>query len=477
MNAPLPPRWVWAVGLALGLFLAAAVAWEQYALLAVPVVLAVVWFAFVRMDWLVLAVVAMTPLSVTLQDRGFNVGLSLPTEPLLFGITLLLFFRLIMTGHINREVARHPVSLAIYFYLGWMLLTSITSSMPLVSIKHWVARVWFVVPYFFLLVHVFQRKSYRELFFWLYLIPLALAVAYTLSVHAQYDFSKQTSTWVMFPFFKEHTVYGAALALYIPAALYFALRKQSLLSRMGTGFLLSLLVVGLVYSFTRAAWLSLVAAAGIFLIHRLRISWSVVLFLGLIGLGGLYTVKDQVQRSAERNKSVSSDKLGEHVASMSNISTDASNLERLNRWNSALRMFQERPWTGWGPGTYQFQYAPFQHSYDLTIISTNAGDNGNAHSEYIGPLAEEGVLGLLAVLLLLATFLRTGAAVLPYYREKPASFAADYWLAVAAATGLVTYFTHGVLNNFLDTDKASAPVWGCAALLVALDLQRRKEIV
>jgi O-antigen ligase len=395
---------------------------------------------------------------------------------LLFGITLLLFFRLIMTGRINREVARHPVSLAIYFYLGWMLLTSITSSMPLVSIKHWVARVWFVVPYFFLLVHVFQTKSYRELFFWLYLLPLAVAVAYTLSVHAQYDFSKQTSTWVMYPFYKEHTVYGAALALYIPAALYFALRKQSLLTRMGTGFLLSLLVVGLVYSFTRAAWLSLVAAAGIFLIHRLRISWSVVLFLGLIGLGGLYAVKDQVQRSAERNKSVSSDQLGEHVASMSNISTDASNLERLNRWNSALRMFQERPWTGWGPGTYQFQYAPFQHSSDLTIISTNAGDNGNAHSEYIGPLAEEGVLGLVAVLLLLATFLRTGAAVLPHYREKTASFTNDYWLAVAAATGLVTYFTHGVLNNFLDTDKASAPVWGFAALLVALDLQRRKEM-
>jgi hypothetical protein len=48
-------------------------------------------------------------------------------------------------------------------------------------------------------------------------------------------------------------------------------------------------------------------------------------------------------------------------------------------------------------------------------------------------------------------------------------------LAISAALGLVTYFTHGVLNNFLDTDKASAPVWGFAALLVALDLQRRKE--
>jgi len=420
-----------------------------------------------------LTVIALTPLSVTLQDRGFNVGLSLPTEPLLFGITLLLFFRLIMTGKINREVARHPVALAIYFYLGWMLLTSLTSSMPLVSIKHWVARVWFVVPYFFLMVHILATKSYRPLFFWLYLLPLAVAVSYTLSVHSQYGFSKQTSTWVMYPFYKEHTVYGAALAMYIPVAAYFALRSQSLLMRMGTLSLLTLLLVGLVYSYTRAAWLSLVVALGIFVMHRLRIRWHLVLFLGLVGLGALYTVKDQLQRSAERNKAVSSDRLGEHVASMSNISTDASNLERLNRWNSALRMFQERPWTGWGPGTYQFQYAPFQHSSDLTIISTNAGDNGNAHSEYIGPLAEEGVLGLVAILVLLGTLLWTGATLLPALRFHGGR---DYWLAIAAAMGLITYFTHGVLNNFLDTDKASAPVWGFAALLVALDLQRRKEV-
>lgn len=279
----------------------------------------------------------------------------------------------------------------------------------------------------------------------------------------------------MFPFYKEHTVYGAALAMYIPVSLYFAIRRQSLLTRMGTVFLLTLLLVGLVYSFTRAAWLSLVAAAGIFVVHRLRIGWLPLLFLALVGFGGLYAVKDQLQRSAERNKAVSSDKLGEHVASMSNISTDASNLERLNRWNSALRMFQERPWTGWGPGTYQFQYAPFQHSSDLTIISTNAGDNGNAHSEYIGPLAEEGILGLVAVLGLLATLLWTGVRLLPSMRDSQNDVANDYWLVVCAATGLVTYFTHGVLNNFLDTDKASAPVWGFAALLVSMDLLMRKE--
>jgi hypothetical protein len=43
-----------------------------------------------------------------------------------------------------------------------------------------------------------------------------------------------------------------------------------------------------------------------------------------------------------------------------------------------------------------------------------------------------------------------------------------------ALLGLVTYFTHGVLNNFLDSDKAAVLVWGSAALLVYLDLRGKR---
>ena len=42
--------------------------------------------------------------------------------------------------------------------------------------------------------------------------------------------------------------------------------------------------------------------------------------------------------------------------------------------------------------------------------------------------------------------------------------------------GLTTYFVHGFLNNFLDTDKASIPVWGFIAILVALDINKEKAI-
>jgi hypothetical protein len=43
-------------------------------------------------------------------------------------------------------------------------------------------------------------------------------------------------------------------------------------------------------------------------------------------------------------------------------------------------------------------------------------------------------------------------------------------LTLATMLGLLTYYFHGLMNNFLDTDKASVPVWGFMAILVAFDL-------
>jgi hypothetical protein len=42
---------------------------------------------------------------------------------------------------------------------------------------------------------------------------------------------------------------------------------------------------------------------------------------------------------------------------------------------------------------------------------------------------------------------------------------------VAAFLGLVTYYLHGGLNNFLDTDKASVPFWAFTAIIVLFDLK------
>ncbi len=160
----------------------------------------------------------------------------------------------------------------------------------------------------------------------------------------------------------------------------------------------------------------------------------------------------------------------ERIESMSNVSSDASNLERLNRWNCAIRMFKERPIFGWGPGVYSFQYAPFQQASDLTIISTNFGTGGNAHSEYLGPLAEQGVLGSLSMIILVIVIFYTASKLYLELEDK-----AVKRILMMVMLGLVTYFTHGILNNYLDTDKASVPVWGFAAIIVSIDIYYRKK--
>lgn len=187
--------------------------------------------------------------------------------------------------------------------------------------------------------------------------------------------------------------------------------------------------------------------------------------------GTIYNNWTAIVLKMEQNNQRSSKDLEKHLKSIYNIRSDMSNLERINRWKSAFKMFKEKPVFGWGPGTYMFKYAPFQVSHDKTGISTNKGDWGNAHSEYIGPLAESGLLGTGFFILLLITVFYTA---LKLYSNL-AGFYNTRLLILCATLGLVTYATHGILNNYLDTDKASALFWGYIAIIVAVDVYHSQK--
>ena len=230
------------------------------------------------------------------------------------------------------------------------------------------------------------------------------------------------------------------------------------------------LLVGFYLSYCRAAWLSLTFGAVVLIVIKLKIKIQWILLSLVVFASIFFLMRTQIIQQMERNKQDSSKDLVKHLQSMSNISSDASNLERLNRWNSALKMFNQKPITGWGPGTYQFVYGPFQSSKDKTIISTDFGVKGNAHSEYIGPLSEQGVPGLLFVLGILGTVIYTALSILKR-KLNPQTKQIVFILIV----GLISYYVHGFMNNFLDSDKLSVPFWGFIAALVAIDLNLRKE--
>jgi O-antigen ligase len=109
-------------------------------------------------------------------------------------------------------------------------------------------------------------------------------------------------------------------------------------------------------------------------------------------------------------------------------------------------------------------------SNNMTLISTNFGNMGNAHSEYFGPLAEQGVPGL--AIWLVVIFFVFYRGIVTYYRLTDEGNKA---LIMGAILGLNTYLIHGILNNFLDTDKAAVPFWAFVAIIVAIDVYFERE--
>ncbi len=447
------------------------IVYDVYWLTAMPFALIVMLFFFFSLDKLLFLLVFLTPFTFKYVHEGLGFTIDIPTEPLIVAVMLLFFFRLFYERSYDVRILRHPVSIFLLLHLLWMFVTTVTSEIPMVSVKFFVSRLWFVTVFFFVAMYLFRNENNMRRFMWLFGSALVLVVIVVTVRHATVDFVRNLSYWAVQPFFNDHTHYSAVLALVAPFFIVMAFNREDSVLRKRTALLFFIVFsLGILFSYSRAAWVSLIVAFAGFIILAFRVKFRVIVALMVLLAGSLYLFQTEIVMYLERNQQESSADFAEHIRSASNITSDASNLERINRWRSAYRMYEERPVLGWGPGTYQFVYAPFQRSEDYTIITTHFGDLGNAHSEYLGPLAESGVPGMLTKIGLALAVLATGVKL---YKRAPTR--QMRLMALGISLGFITYFAHGFLNNFLDTDKASVPFWGMMAILVGMDVFFKKR--
>lgn len=452
-----------ALFVAIGLFF--VVKKDTYLAFALPAVVGILLLYVFSLDKVLLLISLLTPLSINIETVAGGLAVSLPSEPLLAGVLILFVAKFLYERKFDYKITTHPISIVIYVMFIWMCITTITSEMPIVSLKFIMSRLWFIIPSYFLCALLFKNPKNINRFIWLYIAGLVIVVIYTITNHAMHGFDGDTAHWVMTPFYNDHTAYGAVLAVYIIlCAAYLFMPNMQKNKRIAVVIVLCLLLLAIVLSFCRASWISLIAALGVLTCVLLKIKFRYIAFVSAVLIVLFFSFQQQIFDSLSKNDQDASGNIVENIQSMTNISTDASNLERINRWNSAIRMFKERPVVGWGPGTYQFVYAPFQESKNKTIISTNSGDMGNAHSEYIGALAEQGVPGSLIVVSLVVVFMYCGLMTYRKAQNKESKI-----LVLAATLALLGYFVHGTLNNFLDTDKLAVPVWSCMAIITAID--------
>lgn len=452
---------------------AAAFGMREWMLLAIPLVLFAGVALFFKPDLLFFLLGFLTPLSINPHDAEWgSLSLSLPTEPMA-AMLVLLFALMVMTkGEVDKRMLSHPISILIYAYFFWLGVTTLTSVDKLVSLKFVIAKIWFIVPGYFLAGAYFRNPENIFRYLSLFVGGMLVVSCHNIVHLAQYGFEDKPSQYTMQPFFKDHTILGAVSAMTLPVCL--GLFRQSREDVVKRGFfLMAILIIttGTLITYSRAAWASLAPALLLLLAYLLHIRFRWLLMFFLLILAFLIANLEGILMEMERNKIAGSDDLMENAESITNISSDPSNLERINRWASAIEMWKDRPVFGFGPGTYMFEYAPYQLGRNYTSISTNFGDIGNAHSEYLGPLAETGLPGM--VLFMLLFLLTMFYAFRGFHASNDR---ASRILISTLACALVTYFSHGFLNNFLDTDKASFLFWPMISAVVVMDIRLRRQV-
>lgn len=437
-------------------------------------VLVLVLFFF-RFDVFFIFLVALIPLSIDLALVG-GAKLNFPSEGMLaLAIPVILFFNKSYRTGWFRSIT-HPITLILVSWLFIQLITTLLSSQIDVSLKRFFLQLFFVLG-FFGVVQMVKDKGKLSYYFFAYAIGLIPVMFITIKQHSQYDFLPQVVFSICQPYYNDHTVYGACLAFIIPFLVLFLKDKHvtKILSwkRLGLFLLTSLIVLSEVLALSRAALLSIIVAWVFAILLHYKVSFRqmiVGIFILFATVGIFY---EDIYAKIERNEAVSNDgELVNHFSSISNVKNDASNLERINRWICAYRMFEERPLAGFGPGTYQFEYNRFQTVVNKTYISTNTGDRGNAHSEYLSALSETGLFGAISFLLLVFVSLYYGMENHYNLQDKLLKK-----LNLAALLGLITFYFHGIFNAFLDQSKMAFLVFTALAIIVWIHQNRKHETV
>jgi len=145
---------------------------------------------------------------------------------------------------------------------------------------------------------------------------------------------------------------------------------------------------------------------------------------------------------------------------------DISTMERVYRWVAGLQMVKDRPLLGFGPGCFY----PFYKDYTLASFRTYVSDNpdkSGIHNYYFMCLVEQGVFGLLIVLVLFVFTILYGEYL--YHRlsnKKDKSLVMSCTLAIIILAALL------LMNDLIETDKLGSFYFLCLSILVIFGVRR-----
>lgn len=445
---------------------------EMYFLIGIPAALIIAYIAIVDFKKLFFLLLFCLPLSTEVQLPG-GFGTDLPTEPLMVGLMGIYFLYVLRNGkEMSSNFVRHPLSLLLLLHVAWIFATTITSDLFFVSFKYALAKVWYVVVFYFMAGSLLKTEKDIKNVFWVIFLPLTFTILVTLVRHSAYGFSFEMVHKVLWPFHRNHVNYAAMLALFFPiiwlAIQWYPKRDWKRITLVAA---LPIFLIGIYLSFTRAAYGSIFIALVFYYIIRFHLVKPLVALTIAVSVAFcVYMVTDNTYLdyapNFERTVSHKSfDNLVEATFQMEDIST----MERVYRWVAGGHMSNDNPWFGFGPGNFVNFYKSYTVTSFQTYVSRNE-DLSGVHSYYLMTLIEQGIFGMLIFFFLSFYMLIKGETI--YHQTTNLDRRRILLMALLCIVVIDSFL---IINDLIETDKIGPFFFISMAIIVNVDLANQRD--
>lgn len=448
----------------LGLFL------ETPALTLVPIGIIFSIFAIQSPRNLLYLFFFLLPFSIEIDLPG-GFSTDLPSEPLMIvltGISTLLIIKNIKA--LPKAFFVHPISMLIVLHLFWILFTSIFSEHPFISFKFFLAKLWYVIPFYFLpSIIIKEEKQFRKIFI-AFGIGTFIALTYVLTRHASMGFTFAASYDMVRPIFRNHVNYAVMLLLFLPYYLYLASRNRtkSILKLS----LLLLLVTAIYFSFTRAAQVSVILIIPLYFMLKLKLSKYAVVgsfTVAVLVLTSILSNNEYLNHAPDYERAIEHKKFDNLMEATTKLE-DISTVERLYRWIAGVGMVKAHPFLGSGPSTFFSEYDAYTVTSFKTYVSDNPERSG-IHNYYLMIAVEQGLIGLLIWLLLLISAILFGERTIRHVTDK-----ASRNLLYAAIITIILCGIVIIINDLIEADKVGPLFFISLSIICYYSSQLNKKL-
>ncbi len=465
-------RWAWPFGVVVVVCLLAGIATESVLLAAVPFGLLALWLAVVDFKALFFLLMATIPISTEMELPG-GFGTDLFSEPLMWLLTLVGTVWLCRNySLIDGRYLRHPITLFLLVHLIWMAISVVFSQNFGVSFKFLLAKGWYVVVFYLLAGRFLATQRDVKRFVWWFFVPLVITALTVLFRQYGKGFAFDSVNSCLSPFYRNHVMYACIMAVFIPFLWYATYwYKRGSFAWLALVLGIVVLLVGINFAYTRAAYGALVAGVAISVLVRLRaIKFGLVVATALLALFVAFvTYRDNWLLFAPDYERTVTHTRFENLLEATTRLEDISVMERVYRWVAASQMIKERPFLGFGPGNFYFTYKDYTVSSFRTYVSDNPERSG-MHNYYLMTAVEQGLPGACIFIGLCFFAMIQGQKI---YHRVQTPWRKQTVLGSILCFALIVILM--LMNDFVETDKIGSLFFISLALLVSMDLEEKQR--